>query len=93
MSRLQVTCIEKRGSHYNPHERIIAIGGKNSLGTSWKKSESDAIRAIENKEDQFYVIVNGREVDVIIATRLGRKYLKTEADDYAPNNLLSLKDC
>jgi hypothetical protein len=35
--------------------------------------------------------VNGRSVWVIIAIHNGREYLKTEADGYEPNNLLSLR--
>ncbi|NRA05858.1 MAG: DUF3892 domain-containing protein [Nitrosopumilus sp.] len=30
---------------------------------------------------------------MIVVERLGRKYLKTEADGYDPNNLLALGDC
>jgi hypothetical protein len=32
-------------------------------------------------------------VKVIIATRLGREYLKTEADGEQPDNLLALPEC
>ena len=93
MSRMQVSCIEKRGNHYNPHERISHIGGKDSYNVRWKKNENDAIKSIENGADEFYVSVNGRTVDVIVATHSGRKYLKTMADGYSPDNLLSLPDC
>jgi hypothetical protein len=30
---------------------------------------------------------------VVVATRNGVKYLKTDADSSEPNNLLSLKEC
>ena len=93
MSRLQITCITKRGGHNNAHERISAIGGIYSFGGSWKKSEKEAIVAIENKTDSFFVHVDGREVKVVVATHSGRKYLKTERDDYSPDNLLSLREC
>lgn len=89
MPRFQVTCINKRGSHYNPHERIQNIGNQNN----WTLSEDLAIRKIEGGSDSFYVNVNGREVNVIVAVHNGRKYLKTEADGYAPNNLLNLPEC
>lgn len=88
MSRHQVTCINKRGSHYDPHERISHIGG-----VRWKLTENEAIKSIEDNQDQFYVTVNGRSVDIIIAQRSGRKYLKTTADGYSPDNLLSLPEC
>ncbi len=86
--RLQVTCITKRGGHYEPHERIQAIGG-----SGWRKSEDQAIREIETNVNSFFVSVSGRIVDVVVAVHRGRKYLKTTADDYAPNNLLSLPEC
>jgi len=52
------------------------------------------INLIEEDKFSFYVIVNGKVVDVIIATSsAGNKYLKTEADGVMPNNLLSLPEC
>lgn len=90
--RVRVGCINKRERN-NAHERIQAIGGQNSDGTRWKMTEENAIRSIETGEYAFFVLVNGREVDVVVAAHEGRKYLKTTADGYAPNNLLSLPEC
>jgi hypothetical protein len=90
MARCQVTCINKRGSRYNANERIQNIGNQRE---GWKLSENDAIRAIENYTDSFYTNVNGRVADVIVATHNGRKYLKTTADGYSPDNILSLPEC
>jgi hypothetical protein len=89
MGRYQVTCVNKRGDHYNPHERIQNIGQQEN----WKLSEDSAIRRIESGQDSFYVQVGGRVVEIIVAVHNGRKYLKTEADGYAPNNLLNLREC
>lgn len=83
----QVTCITKR-EHHNPHERIQGIGG-----AGWWRAEDDAIRDVERDSTSYYVSVGGKSVWVIVATHNGRKYLKTETDGYAPNNLLSLPDC
>ena len=88
MARHQITCINKR-VHQNPHERIEFIGQRGN----WKISEDNAIRRIELGQDSFYVMVNGKSVDVMVATHEGRKYLKTVPDGYAPNNLLSLPEC
>ena len=88
MARLQVTCIRKRGDHYDPHERIQGIGG-----SGWYKSEDEAIRDIEDGTNSFYVTVGGRTVAVKVSTHQGRKYLKTEADGYSPDNLLALPEC
>jgi hypothetical protein len=92
-TRHRVSCINKRGNHLNAHERISYIGGINDDGTRWKLSEDDAIKAIEGKKYEFYVSVNGINVNVIVATHKERKYLKTETDGYSPDNLLSLPEC
>ncbi len=88
MARRQVTCINKRGGHYSPHERIQAIGG-----TGWKHREEDAIRWIETGAESYFLTVNYRNVNVVVAVHQGRRYLKTDADGYEPNNLLALPEC
>lgn len=90
MARKKVGCINKRGSHYDPHEIISHIGNS---AEGWRLAEDEAIRAIENYTSSFYTLVNGREADIIVATHNGRKYLKTTADGYRPDNLLSLPEC
>jgi Protein of unknown function (DUF3892) len=86
-TRLQVTCINK-ADRYSAHERIENIGGYR-----WKHTEDDAIAYIENDVYSYYISRGGYEARVIIATRLGRKYLKTEDDGESPDNLLSLPEC
>lgn len=87
----QIMCINKR-QHHNPHERIINVGGV-VKGERWKITEQNAIHLIEIGDWVFFCSVNGKRVDVVIAVHEGRKYLKTTADGYAPNNLLSLPEC
>jgi hypothetical protein len=87
-----VQCIN-RTSHTDPHQRISHIGGKNSDGTRWRMTEAAAIQSIKAGKFAFYVEAGGRVVNVIIASRLGREYLKTEADGQQPDNLLSLQEC
>lgn len=82
-----VTCIKKR-DRTNPHERIQAIGG-----AGWKDSEDDAIRSIKAGTESYSVSRGGKTVAVVVATHLGREYLKTEADGYSPDNLLALPEC
>ena len=90
---IEVKCINK-SDRYDPHERIVNIGGTNSDGTRWKISQQRAIEGIESGEWSFYVQVNYQRVNVIVATsRYGNKYIKTEADGEQPNNLLSLPEC
>lgn len=93
---VQVSCIKKRGSHLSPHERIEGLGGFHD-GKSWYMPENDIIAELEKppaiRRWNFYTNVNGKRADVIVATHAGRKYLKTTADGYEPNNLLNLPDC
>ena len=91
-TRKQVKCINKRSSHLDAHKRIERIGGiENSI--RWTREEDKAIANIKSKTEEYYVMVNGKSVDVIVATHDGREYLKTKDDGYAPNNLLSLEEC
>ena len=48
---------------------------------------------MEDGRWSFYVHASTMTVDVIIATRLGRKYLKTVRDGQTPDNLLALPEC
>lgn len=89
---LEVKCISKE-NRSDPHNRITHIGGVKSDGNRWRITEEQAIQYIESGQYSFYVTVNWRKVNVIIETRNGRKYLKTEADGIIPNNLLSLPEC
>jgi Protein of unknown function (DUF3892) len=82
----------KKRKHKNPHERIQGIGGTDK-GTRWSRSEDNAIADVKKDTKSYYVLVEGKTVWVVVAKHEGREYLKTEADGYAPNNLLSLSDC
>ena len=89
---LQVTCIHKKNRH-SPHERIRRIGGRNNDGTRWWLTLDEAIAGIESGRYSFFVEVGGRSIDVVIAEHERHKYLKTKADNYSPDNLLSLPEC
>jgi hypothetical protein len=77
-TRKQVTCINKT-NRTSAHERISHIGG-----SFWKYTEDDAIAYIKNSTYNFYVSAGGSEVDVIVATRSGKEYLKTKNDGEVP---------
>ncbi len=89
---LQVTCTSKNSRH-SPHERIRKIGGHNADETCWWLKLDEAIEGIEAGRYDFHVDAGGCSVDVVIAEHEGRKYLKTKADDYSPDNLLPLPEC
>lgn len=93
---VQVSCIRKRGDHFDPHERIEGLGGMHG-GKRWYMVEADIISELKKPAStrrwNFYTSVNGKTAWVIVAVHNGREYLKTTEDKYAPNNLLSLPEC
>ncbi len=91
-TRLEVHCINK-SDRQNPHERIKSIGGVHPNGTRWKLSEADAIAGKKSGSYEFWTKGGGRTADVIVATHLGREYLKTANDGVRPDNLLALPEC
>ena len=88
---IEVGCINKTPRE-DPHLRIENIGGV-SGGEAWKMSVDEGIAAIEAGKYRFYVNKGSNLVRVVVAEHEGHKYLKTEADDLHPNNLLSLPEC
>ena len=83
----QVKCINKT-DRTSRHERISHIGG------DWGRiTETEAIRQIKLDTYAYHVKVGGFDVRVIIATHLGREYLKTQSDTTLIDNLLSLPEC
>jgi hypothetical protein len=90
---IRVQCINK-ADRLNPHKHITHIGGFNEDGTRWRITEDRAIEGIREGKWSFYVHAGGRTVAVVIArSSQGHDYLKTEADGYRPDNLLSLPEC
>ena len=85
----QVSCIIPDGA--DADRRIDSIGGRGA--TNWTLKLDDAIERIESGRESFWTSVNGKSVWIVVASRNGRKYLKTEDDGAEPNNLLSLPRC
>ena len=91
-TRFQIKCINKV-ERYNPHERIVSVGGFDN-GSRWKISQIDAVQAILDQKHTFFVIQNGKEVEVVVATSAsGHRYIRTEPDNERTNNLLNLPEC
>ena len=91
MARVQVNYTHKRGNHYNPHERIQGVAGDG--GGGWYRTEDQVIDDIDRTGlNSYFVMANGRAVDVVTDSHQGRRYIKTVADGYAPNNLLALQE-
>ncbi len=91
-TKVEIRCINKSNS-FNPHDRIINVGGVNADRTRWKLSQTEAIRFIV-KDTYLFYIKRGRKMDyVVIASQSGWKYLKTTMDGEQPDNLLTLPEC
>jgi hypothetical protein len=89
----QIQCINK-SDRFNPHERILAVGGINKDGTRWKMAQESAIQWIEQGNRLWVAPPGQNSVWVVVAiSAWGNKYLKTESDGDQPNNLLSLPEC
>ena len=91
----QVTCIIPDGADRD--RRIDSIGGSTGAEHTngpWTLKLDDAIAGIEDRRWRFWTRdSDGNSVWVIVARRNVKKYLKTEADDVEPNNLLALPRC
>jgi hypothetical protein len=90
----RISCINK-ADRYDPHERILNIGGFAADSRPWKLSIRQAIEEIEKGTSAFYVErpVGYRVAVVVAVSATGHKYLKTAADREQPNNLLALPEC
>lgn len=86
----EIKCINKdpRADRYHA---ITHVGG--FVTEKWKITRDDAISKIERGEWRFFTSIGAHRVNVVVAIREGRKYLKTEADRDTPDNLLSLPEC
>lgn len=95
-TNIQVSCIRKRGNHYNPHERIQGLGGVLN-DQRWFLTEevilADIVKPESERQWNPYVSVNGHSVWIVRAVHNGRAYLKTQPDGYSPDNLLALPEC
>ena len=86
-----ISCINK-DPRYDEYNRITHVGGVGDK--RWKITTDSAIDHIESGAWEFETKPPfGHGQKVIVAQRLGRKYLKTVADYDTPDNLLSLPEC
>lgn len=88
MATYQITCITL-SSTIRQHEYITHVGG--SFGVITK---ADAVSYIENGTHIFYVSNGFKSSWVGVVREAGKApYLRTHADNYYNDNLLSLKNC
>jgi hypothetical protein len=90
--RVLVTWI-KKGKGFDPHERILSLGGPDWKGRKWELPQSEVITLIESGAKMFYMSAGGLTEDLVIAkTRSGHKYLKSIDDTMQPEILLTLPE-
>jgi hypothetical protein len=91
---VEISCINK-SDRYDPHERILFVGGEDANGERWKLSHEAAIEGIEADTWHFYVGVPGGESAwvIVAVTPGGQKYLKADIDGVQPDHLLDLPEC
>jgi len=92
MADSRITCITKRHpfSHY---EHITHVGNP---AAGWRWTREAVITSIEAKENTFYVYddASGKRSEVGVVREAGRSpFLRTHADGYWNDNLLSLNQC
>lgn len=90
--RYRIRCVNKIPRE-DPHKSIVNVGGLKADGTRWKQPQKQTVQEIDDKKAEFYVDEAGRQVEVIVATHNGHRYLKTKADMVGENNLLKLPEC
>src|SRR5262249_35118094 len=87
----RVTCVIRRRLA-GLTRSIVALGGVDAEDEAWQFTEQQVISAIERGET-FYVQQDSKRVNLVVATRFGKKYVKTEADTLLTNNLTKLPSC
>jgi hypothetical protein len=83
-----VTCTTK----HSTYERITHLGCVSDTGSNHRFTEDEAITMIRNG-NEFHVTREGHTAKLVIAEHEGRPYLKTERDNFRPDNLLALMHC
>src|SRR5689334_22402044 len=65
--RHRVRCVTT-GEGADPEERIVRIGGINTVGVNWRLTQDEAIAGIEGGRWDFFVVQRqGRALDVVVA--------------------------
>ena len=65
-----------------------------NTGEPWSPvSEAQAIREIKNGLHEYYTFAKSQRATIIVVSTARGKYLKTDKDSTASNNLAELPDC
>jgi len=92
MADVQIRNIRKK-DRMSSHEHITHAG--NIITSNWIWTREDIIKSIEQETNTFYVQENSRrsEVGVVYPNDERAPFLRTYADGYWNDNLLSLPNC
>ena len=92
MTELTVSC--HTPDNYDRDRRIQGIGGVHGL-IPWYHPIDDVILNIETGVNRYFVGQGLLRVEVIVRTHptSGRKFITTDPDGHASNNLLNLPHC
>lgn len=85
----QVTC--HKPDNADKDRRMQGVGGPADGG--WYRTVDQMINLIDGGDRFWTVDPNGNSVWLMVSSRNGRRYIKTESDGSEPNNLLALPHC
>lgn len=85
----QVTC--HTPDNTDRDRRLQGVGGPG--GDGWYRTVDQMISLIKSGDRFWTTDTKGQSVWVMISSRNGREYIKTESDGLEPNNLLALPHC
>lgn len=91
MADCRITCIVKPHPQ-SPHEHITHVGNP----PEWIWTRENVVASIDAGTNTFYVLDpgTGKRADVAVVRESGKApYLRTHADGYYNDNLLSLSQC
>jgi len=92
MADCRITCIVKP-NRFSPHEHITHVG--NPQG-GWLWTVQQVVTSIDTHTNTFYVLdpQTLKRSNVAVIRQVGRlPYLRTHADGFWNDNLLSLNEC
>jgi hypothetical protein len=94
MADSRITHIRKP-NRQSTHEHITHVGSIGNMTGNWIWPRADVIASINNGTNTFYVLEGGKrsEVGVVNPTDGRSPFLRTHADGYYNDNLLSLPEC
>lgn len=94
MADSRITHVRKP-NRQSTHEHITHVGSIGNASGNWILPRADVIASINNGTNTFYVSEGGKRSEVgVVTPDDGRSpFLRTHADGYWNDNLLSLPEC